>query len=69
MRRDTVLSMAIQMTTVALDKGLHQDMRRYCAETGMKVKGVINKALVEFLEREEARQVIRDHQRKRKGTA
>ena len=48
--------MAIQMTTVALDKTLHQGAKRYCAETGMKLKGVINKALLEFLARETAKQ-------------
>lgn len=59
--------MAIQMTTIALDRDLHHDAKKYCAETGMKLKGVINKALVEFLARESARQIIREHQRKRKG--
>ena len=49
--------MATQYTTVGLDKDLHADLRNYCAETGMKMKGVINKALVEFL----ANEVIRKY--------
>ena len=48
--------MAIQMTTVALDKSIHTTMRKFCAETGMKMKGVINKALLEFFAREAAKQ-------------
>ncbi len=51
--------MAIQMTTVALDANLHHNAKRYCAETGMKLKGVINKALLEFLAREAAKKAKR----------
>ncbi len=47
---------AIQMTTIALDKALHQGVQRYRIAMGMTVKGVINRAVREFLEREKARE-------------
>lgn len=43
--------MATQMTTVELDKGAHAAARAYCADTGIKLKFVINAALVQYLER------------------
>lgn len=61
--------MATQMTTVELDKGLHQDARRYCAETGMKLKGVINKALSMYLAQDAVMRVLADAERRRKRRA